>query len=203
MHSSMLIDTTNCDTRIPITSACGIRFTERATDRMATKTKNVLFSDGKQPKSEANEAPSDPPVEIEQPQLNYTFEIIKSCIMAIITLITHIFLGPGTAIATLLSIYFLNQRFADSLNNKIYDRKIGSPRDDPPIPEFDGIPEHLKQLDWLTISKIPGVDAERLKETFETLYKRVHEGTLEVAGDGEWKEIDEQKNVKHQNKKDN
>lgn len=144
------------------------------------------------PSSNKVQSDHEPPVEVEQLKLNYVFEIIKTCFIAIVSFVVLLWFGPGTAIATSLSLWFLSQRFADSLNHKVLNRGISPQVDKPPPISDNGVPPSLAELDWTTISKIPGVDAERLKDTFEYLYKRVHEGTLDINQQtGEWNEINE------------
>lgn len=135
--------------------------------------------DGKDPRPPKTEDSYSDRIEI-----NAFAEIVKTALFGLVTLIVLFTAGNLTAIAIAIALYLLNFRYFHVLNNRIFSAARLAKEDDQKDDSY--LPEDFHKLDWKAIAQVPGVDAERLKETFEYLYKRVAEGTLQIASDGEW-----------------
>lgn len=128
--------------------------------------------------------------------MDLVLEIVKYCLFAFVTILVLLVSGPRIMVPVTVALYVIAYRFGPLLVTRGYvPMNRCSSSDGKTDAECNSVPtqkEHsnkLNQLDWYIISKIPGVDAERLKDTFESLYRRLDEGTLTVKDNGEWEPI--------------
>lgn len=121
--------------------------------------------------------------------VDLVFELTKYGIIAVVTLVVFCVSGPRSAICITVALYAIAYRFDSQLVAK-YCVPARLSAKDFVIGEQEKIVSSpsakLDEVNWKLISQIPGVDAERLKETFEYLYRRLDDGTLRVKQNGEW-----------------